>query len=134
MLSLKSSKKTQLIDITTDIQKLVSDSGIRDGTVLVFCTHTTAGITINENADPAVKSDMLMVLNKIIPENEEYRHLEGNSPAHLKSTLVGASEIIPIENGRLSLGTWQAIFFCEFDGPRTRKVQVRILEGPLNRK
>jgi secondary thiamine-phosphate synthase enzyme len=129
MLSIKSSKKTQFIDITSDIQKIVSDSGIGEGFVMVFIPHTTAGITINENADPAVKSDMLMVLNKIIPENENYRHLEGNSPAHLKSTLVGASEMVSIEKGRLCLGTWQAIFFCEFDGPRTRKVHVRILEG-----
>jgi secondary thiamine-phosphate synthase enzyme len=129
MLSIKSSKKTQFIDITSDIQKIVSDSGIGEGFVMVFIPHTTAGITINENADPAVEADMLMVLNKIIPENEDYRHQEGNSPAHLKSTLVGASEMVSIENGRLCLGTWQAIFFCEFDGPRTRKVHVRILEG-----
>ena len=131
MLSIKSSKKTQLIDITSDIQNIVSNSGIQEGIAVIFVPHTTAGITINENADPAVKSDMLMVLNKIIPENENYRHMEGNSPAHLKSTLVGASETVIIEKGRLMLGTWQALFFCEFDGPRTRKVQVHILEGAL---
>lgn len=129
MLTVKSSNKTQLIDITGDIQKIVSNSGVREGIAVIFVPHTTAGLTINENADPAVKSDMLMVLNKIIPENENYHHLEGNSPAHLKSTLVGTSETLIIENGRLLLGTWQAIFFCEFDGPRTRKVQIRILEG-----
>ena len=131
MLSVKSSNKTQLIDITSDIQKIVSNSGVREGLAVIFVPHTTAGITINENADPAVKSDMLMVLNTIIPENEKYQHLEGNSPAHLKSTLVGASETLIIENGRLMLGTWQAVFFCEFDGPRTRKVLVRILEGVI---
>ena len=134
MLTVKSSKKTQLIDITSDIQTKVSDSGVQEGVAIVFVPHTTAGITINENADPAVKSDMLMVFNKIIPEDENYRHLEGNSPAHLKSTLVGASEMILIEKGRLCLGTWQAIFFCEFDGPRTRKVYVRILEGFFHSK
>ena len=131
MLTVKSSNKTQLIDITADIQKIVNNSGVREGLAVIFVPHTTAGVTINENADPAVKSDMLMVLNKIIPENENYRHLEGNSPAHLKSTLVGASETLIIENGRLMLGTWQAVFFCEFDGPRTRKVHVRILEGAI---
>lgn len=129
MLFVKTSKKTQMIDITNDIKKLVSESGIREGLLIVYVPHTTAGVTINENADPSVKSDILMVLNKIIPENETYRHLEGNSPAHLKSTLVGASQLIAIQDGDLCLGTWQGIFFCEFDGPRNRKVHIRILEG-----
>jgi secondary thiamine-phosphate synthase enzyme len=95
---------------------------------MVFVPHTTAAVTINENADPSVKSDILMTLNQIIPWEADYRHLEGNSPAHIKSTLVGSSELIAIENGRLALGTWQGIFFCEFDGPRNRKVNVRITE------
>ncbi len=129
MLFVKTSKKTQMVDITNDIKKLVSESGIREGLLIVYVPHTTAGVTINENADPSVKSDILMVLNKIIPENEKYRHLEGNSPAHLKSTLVGASQLIAIQDGDLCLGTWQGIFFCEFDGPRNRKVHIRILEG-----
>ncbi len=95
---------------------------------MIYVPHTTAGITINENADPSVKTDIMMVLNKIVPWEAAYKHLEGNSPAHIKSTLVGASELIIIQNGQLALGTWQGVFFCEFDGPRTRKVHVRILE------
>jgi secondary thiamine-phosphate synthase enzyme len=128
MLSVKTEKKTEMIDITNDINHFVSESQIREGLLMVYVPHTTAGVTINENADPAVRSDILMVLNKIISEDENYRHREGNSPAHLKSTLVGASQLIAIEDGRLCLGTWQGIFFCEFDGPRNRKVHIRILE------
>ena len=94
---------------------------------MVYVPHTTAAVTINESADPAVASDMLMVLNQIVPWEARYRHLEGNSPAHVKATLVGASELVAVENGRLQLGTWQGIFFCEFDGPRTRKVDVRLI-------
>ena len=94
---------------------------------MLFVPHTTAAVTINESADPSVQIDIQMVLNKIVPWEAAYRHLEGNSPAHVKSTLVGASELIAIENGRLALGTWQGIFFCEFDGPRTRKVHLNLL-------
>ena len=94
----------------------------------MYVPHTTAAVTINESADPSVKADMLMVLNDIIPWEAGYRHLEGNSPAHIKSTLVGASELIAVDKGRLALGTWQGVFFCEFDGPRTRKVHVRLTE------
>jgi secondary thiamine-phosphate synthase enzyme len=94
---------------------------------MVYVPHTTAAVTINESADPSVKDDILMVLNDIVPWKAPYRHAEGNSPAHVKATLVGASELIAVENGRLVLGTWQGIFFCEFDGPRTRKVHVRML-------
>jgi secondary thiamine-phosphate synthase enzyme len=89
--------------------------------------HTTAAITINESADPSVKTDILMVLNEVVPWEAEYRHSEGNSPAHIKSTLVGASELIAVEKSRLVLGTWQGIFFCEFDGPRTRRVQIKVI-------
>jgi secondary thiamine-phosphate synthase enzyme len=96
---------------------------------MLYVPHTTAAVTINESADPSVKSDILMVLNTVIPWKAGYKHLEGNSPAHIKSTLVGPSEIIYIENGRLVLGTWQGIFFCEFDGPRTRKIHVRFLKS-----
>ena len=95
---------------------------------MIYVPHTTAAVTINESADPSVKSDILMILNQIVPWKANYRHLEGNSPAHVKSTLVGSSELIAFENHRLVLGTWQGIFFCEFDGPRTRKVEVRIME------
>jgi secondary thiamine-phosphate synthase enzyme len=96
---------------------------------MLFVPHTTAAITINESADPSVQTDIQMVLNKIVPWEAAYRHLEGNSPAHVKSTLVGASELIAIENSRLVLGTWQGIFFCEFDGPRTRKVHLNLLSN-----
>ena len=102
------------------------------GLCLLYVPHTTGAVTINESADPSVKEDILMVLNRIVPWKAEYRHLEGNSPAHVKATLVGASEPIAIEDGRLALGTWQGIFFCEFDGPRTRKLRIHILRGDLN--
>ena len=127
--TVKSKSRTQLIDITSEIQKAVRSSGISEGLCMLYVPHTTAAITINESADPSVASDIMMVLNEVIPWKAEYRHLEGNSPAHIKSTLVGASEIIAIENGSLVLGTWQGIFFCEFDGPRTRKLHMRLMKG-----
>lgn len=95
---------------------------------MLFVPHTTAAVTINENADPDVKTDILMTLNQLVPWRADYRHVEGNSPAHVKSCIVGASQMIPVQQRRLVLGTWQGIFFCEFDGPRTRKIQVKILE------
>ncbi len=128
ILTVKSKSRTQFIDITSDIQKMVRTSGISEGLCMLYVPHTTAAITINESADPSVASDILMVLNEVIPWKAEYHHLEGNSPAHIKSTLVGASELIAVENGNLVLGTWQGIFFCEFDGPRTRKVNVRLIK------
>jgi len=128
-LTVKSKSRTQLIDITSEIQKAVRSSGISEGLCMLYVPHTTAAITINESADPSVASDIMMVLNEVIPWKADYRHLEGNSPAHIKSTLVGASEVIAIENGNLVLGTWQGIFFCEFDGPRTRSVHMRLLKG-----
>jgi secondary thiamine-phosphate synthase enzyme len=126
--SVKSKTRTELIDITSKIQDMVMSAGIDQGLCMLYVPHTTAAITINESADPSVKDDILMIMNKIIPWEAGYRHLEGNSPAHIKSTIVGASELIAIDNNRLVLGTWQGIFFCEFDGPRTRKVQVRIIK------
>ena len=128
ILAVKTRERTELIDVTSEISQLVQKSGIDQGLCMVFVPHTTAAVTINESADPSVKSDMLMVLNQIVPWEANYRHLEGNSPAHVKSTLVGPSELIAIEKGRLVLGTWQGIFFCEFDGPRNRKLHVRIME------
>ena len=128
ILSVKTRERTELVDITTEVNQLIQKSGIDQGLCMVYVPHTTAAVTINESADPSVKSDILMILNQIIPWEAKYRHLEGNSPAHIKSTLVGSSELIAIENRRLILGTWQGIFFCEFDGPRTRKVDVRIIE------
>jgi secondary thiamine-phosphate synthase enzyme len=125
--TVKSGNQTELIDITAKIQDMVLSAGIGQGLCMLYVPHTTAAITINESADPSVKDDILMIIDKIIPWKAGYRHLEGNSPAHIKSTLVGSSELIAIENDRLVLGTWQGIFFCEFDGPRTRKVHVRLI-------
>ena len=129
ILSVKTSDRTELIDITSQISKLVKKSDVKEGLCMLYVPHTTAAVTINESADPSVKGDILMILNQVIPWEANYRHLEGNSPAHVKSTLVGASDLVAIENGELVLGTWQGLFFCEFDGPRTRKVHVRILGG-----
>jgi secondary thiamine-phosphate synthase enzyme len=128
-LTVKTRAQTELVDITAEVEKRVAESGARQGLCLVYVPHTTAGVTINENADPSVRIDLLMVLNQIVPWRADYRHLEGNSPAHVKSTLVGSSQTIAIAGGRLVLGTWQGIFFCEFDGPRSRKVHVRIIES-----
>ena len=129
ILSIKSKKKTELIDVTEEIQKAAEADGIDAGFCMLYVPHTTAAVTINENADPTVREDILMVLNRIIPWDASYRHLEGNSAAHIKSSLVGASEMVAIERGRLVLGTWQGIFFCEFDGPRSRKLHVHLFKG-----
>lgn len=129
ILSVKTHAKTEFVDITSDIKSVVKQAGIDQGICMLFVPHTTAGITINESADPSVQSDVLMVLNQMVPWDADYRHLEGNSPAHVKSSLVGPSELIAIENGALVFGTWQGIYFCEFDGPRNRKVHVRIMAG-----
>ena len=127
ILTIKTSQKTELIDITSIIQDKVSSSGIINGLCMIYIPHTTAAVTINESADPDVKADILMILNEIVPWKAGYRHMEGNSPAHVKATLVGASELVAVENKKLLLGTWQGIFFCEFDGPRTRKVHVKMM-------
>jgi secondary thiamine-phosphate synthase enzyme len=116
-----------MIDITASVQAEIDSEKISDGLCIVFCPHTTAAITINENADPDVPRDIISALEKAVPLSAGYRHSEGNSAAHVKSSLVGASEIVIIEKGRLVLGTWQSIFFCEFDGPRTRKFSIKIL-------
>ena len=128
-LPIKTNSQTEMIDITALVQKQLTESGITDGLCVVFVPHTTAAVTINESADPAVKHDILMVLNKIVPWKEAYRHMEGNSPAHLKTSIIGSSEIIVVEKGRLVLGSWQGIFFCEFDGPRTRKLDIRLIRA-----
>ncbi len=128
-LSVPTRSRTEMVDITGRIQELVRDSGVTEGVCHIFEVHTTAGLTINENADPSVQADILMVLNKIISDGEAYRHLEGNSPAHIKASLMGSSLTVLVNNGRLLLGTWQGVFLCEFDGPRTRKVQIKIMAG-----
>ncbi len=126
-LNVRTSKRTEFVDITQDIQALIDDSGIKEGVCYVYVPHTTAAVTINEGADPSVKRDILMMLEKLVPERAGYAHMEGNSDAHIKSSLIGASEVIIIEGGRLQLGTWQSVFFCEFDGPRHRRVVVKII-------
>lgn len=128
-LSVKTRSQTEMIDVTPLVQQKVADSGVDDGLCVVFVPHTTAAVTINESADPAVRKDILMVLNKIVPWKEAYRHLEGNSPAHLKTSIIGSSETIFVEKGRLVLGTWQGIFFCEFDGPRDRRLDIRMIHA-----
>ncbi|MEJ2167714.1 MAG: secondary thiamine-phosphate synthase enzyme YjbQ [Desulfobacterales bacterium] len=128
ILTVKTRERTELVDVTSDINQLIQKSGIDQGLCMLYVPHTTAAVTINESADPSVKADMLMILNKLIPWEADYRHLEGNSAAHIKSTLVGSSELIAVENRKLALGTWQGVFFCEFDGPRSRKLHVRIIE------
>ncbi|MCF8067082.1 MAG: secondary thiamine-phosphate synthase enzyme YjbQ [Desulfobacterales bacterium] len=129
VLTIKTDAQTSFVDITSKIQDAVQKSDISNGFCMVYVPHTTSAVTINESADPAVQADIRMILNKIVPWEDKYRHMEGNSPAHVKATLVGASELIAIENGRLLLGTWQGIFFCEFDGPRTRKIHVNLIKG-----
>ena len=124
----RTASRCQMLDITSDVRSVVRDSGIRSGNVTVYCPHTTAAITINENADPSVSHDILLTLEELIPENRRgYRHSEGNSDAHVKSSLVGCSETVFIDKGSLVLGTWQGIYFCEFDGPRSRTVIVQII-------
>jgi secondary thiamine-phosphate synthase enzyme len=126
-LSVRSHHKTEFLDLTAQVQGVVRQSGVTDGVCFIYVPHTTAGVTINENADPTVPADILMALAKVISDQEPYRHLEGNSPAHIKASLMGASVTVFIQEGRLFLGTWQGIFFCEFDGPRSRKVQIKIV-------
>ncbi|MDP8313813.1 MAG: secondary thiamine-phosphate synthase enzyme YjbQ [Candidatus Celaenobacter antarcticus] len=128
-ISIKTHSQFCMINITSQIQNIVYESGIADGIVRVFVPHTTAAVTINEGADPAVVKDIIKELDKIVLLRDNYLHMEGNSAAHIKSTLVGASEMVMIENGSLVLGTWQAIFFCEFDGPRQRKIFIKVIEG-----
>lgn len=127
-LSLPTSKREEFLEITGKIKALVRDSEVRDGLAVIFCPHTTCGLTINEQADPEVKADILMALRRIVPDSLSFSHAEGNSPAHIKTSLVESSMTLIIENGQLQLGTWQGIFLCEFDGPRTRNILVKIIE------
>ena len=125
----RTSKHTQMVDITEKVQKIVTESGVEDGICMVSVPHTTAAVTINENADADVVRDIIKELGKIIPWEDDYSHIEGNAAAHIKSSLMGYSENIIIEDGRLMLGIWQDIYFCEYDGPRRRRVKVKIIEG-----
>ena len=127
IISIKTNSRNQIKDITDQVRQAVTSSGIQNGLVHVCSLHTTGAVTINENADPAVPIDILNIINKIVPWDDRYKHREGNSAAHIKVSLFGPSEMVALENGSLVLGTWQSIFFCEFDGPRNRKVNVTIL-------
>ncbi len=128
-LSVRTHSRTEILDLTGQVQEMVRQSDVEEGVCHIFVAHTTAGLTINENADPSVKSDILMVLNKVISDKETYRHMEGNSPAHIKASLMGPNLTVLVSGGRLLLGTRQGIYLCEFDGPRTRKVHVKLMAG-----
>ncbi|MBP8981278.1 MAG: secondary thiamine-phosphate synthase enzyme YjbQ [Syntrophobacterales bacterium] len=130
ILTVKTSTRIEMLDITARIEEIIGKAGVRDGICHIFVPHTTAAITINENADPDVARDIISVLDELIPRHGPYRHREGNSAAHVQASLLGASETVMIDNGRLVLGTWQGIYFCEFDGPRTRKVFVKAVVSP----
>jgi secondary thiamine-phosphate synthase enzyme len=121
--------KTILINITSHVREIIADKRFTDGICHIFVPHTTAGITINESADPDVKSDVIMELNKIVPLQDSYQHMEGNSAAHIKASIIGSSESVLVENGSLQLGTWQGIFLCEFDGPRKRQIWLKFAAG-----
>jgi secondary thiamine-phosphate synthase enzyme len=126
-ISIKTSSRIELVDITAKIQAAVAKSRIKEGVCFIFCPHTTAGLTINENADPSVERDILNALNKMVPAGAGYTHSEGNADSHIKSSLFGSSLTIFIEGGQLAFGTWQGIYFCEGDGPRSREVWLKIL-------
>lgn len=120
-------QRTELIDITAKVRAAIGSRGISEGLAVVYTPHTTAAITINENADPDVASDMVLALDKLVPVDRAFRHVEGNSPAHVKSTLVGASETLIVAGGVPVLGTWQGVYFCEFDGPRRRQIHIQVI-------
>jgi secondary thiamine-phosphate synthase enzyme len=126
-LDVSTRSQTEVRDITSQVQRAVTDSGVQNGVCYVYVPHTTAGVIINENADPSVARDILTTLNKLVPRQGNYSHREGNADAHIKASLVGSSEALLVEGGRLTLGTWQGVFFCEFDGPRRRHVLVKVL-------
>jgi secondary thiamine-phosphate synthase enzyme len=128
-LDIRTNAHEEMIDLTPKIEAAVAASGVENGLCTVFIPHTTAGITINENADPDVREDILAALRRAVPDGAAYRHGEGNSPAHVKTSLVGSSVAVIVEGGRLRLGTWQGVQFCEFDGPRARKVWLKIIRG-----
>jgi len=126
-LEVKSSRRNDMVDITNEVVDFIKSSSINDGLLVINVLHTTAAVTINENADPDVKKDILKELNKLIPHNDNYKHIEGNADAHIKTSLVGSNETIIVKNNRLKLGSWQGIFLCDFDGPRTRTVILKLI-------
>jgi secondary thiamine-phosphate synthase enzyme len=127
IIEIRTRAKEEFVDLTAEVGRVVAASGVASGVCVVAVPHTTAGITVNENADPDVRADLLMTLRRIVPDTLPYAHAEGNSPAHVKAALVGSSVSLIVEGGRLQLGTWQGVFFCEFDGPRPRKVWVKVI-------
>jgi len=129
VINLKTDRREEAVDITRQVQDAVSRSGVERGVVVVCSAHTTAGLTVNENADPDVMADVVTTLARLVPRSAGYAHAEGNSDAHVKTTLVGQSVTLPIEEGRLQFGTWQGIYFCEFDGPRQRRVMVQVVSA-----
>jgi secondary thiamine-phosphate synthase enzyme len=128
-MNLETRRREEFVDITGKLREMLDRQGLREGALLVFCPHTTAGLTINEGADPDVKRDMLAALSRLVPAQGDYRHAEGNSDAHIKASLMGSSVLVPVKEGQIQLGTWQAVYFCEFDGPRSRTVTVQFLAG-----
>jgi secondary thiamine-phosphate synthase enzyme len=128
-IDLRTKSRTELVDMTGQLSRLVQESRVTDGLLVLYVPHTTAAITVNENADPSVQHDILAELNRLVPFTGAYQHTEGNSAAHIKTTLLGPSQTLFIQGGRLALGTWQGVYFCEFDGPRTRKLWVKIVPG-----
>ena len=129
-LRVRTDRRTQLVDVTEEVQALVTKSGVQQGNCIVYVPHTTAGVTVNEHADPDVASDFEGIMDRLIPERGPYRHVEGNSDSHAKAILAGTSQTIFVERGRLVLGRWQGIFFCEYDGPRERTMQVKVVADP----
>jgi secondary thiamine-phosphate synthase enzyme len=128
-LSLHSRSRDEFIKLDAQVEKAVAESGVKEGVCYVYVPHTTAGVTVNEGADPTVAADILARLTQLVPRDAGYAHAEGNADSHIKATLVGATAVVPVRGGRLALGRWQSLFFCEFDGPRQRRVQLSVLEG-----
>lgn len=128
-IKISTKNRNELVDITNEVKKIIEKNKIKDGVIHIFCPHTTAAITINENYDPSVQEDITNALEKLIPYRGNYSHTEGNADAHIKAAIVGSSRTLFIEDGKLAFGTWQGIFFCEFDGPRTREVWVKIIKS-----
>ena len=128
-LTVKTARREQFVDITREVQEYLSSKSLQNGVLTLYCPHTTAGLTINEGADPSVVRDIMVTLERLIPRSGDYHHSEGNSDAHIKTSLMGPSLQVVVEKGRLALGTWQKIFFTEFDGPRSRKVWIKWIQG-----
>ncbi len=128
IIPVNTTKRKEFIEITAEVEKILSEEKIKEGICLIFCPHTTASLTINENADPSVRKDILNHLKEIVPETKDYSHLEGNAASHIQSSLLGSSLSLIVQDGALLLGTWQGVYFCEFDGPRQRKVYVKIIK------